>query len=205
MKDLKAISAAAMQQMQSGTPQNQPVVNDGAAEIINNLFNELKACYPAWRQAFASRDDWHNAKRAWTKSFIENGVGTMAQVERGLASARRDENPFWCSVGQFIGWCNGGDVDCDAAFDRFIRKEPPESNAERITRQNKGYQCRNLWNEEKARKEWAKELKRNIEKERKGELRDPEQKLIAAHTQETEWDRKLRERIQSGKDKRRGG
>lgn len=128
---------------------------------------------------------------------------SQADVKAGVKAVIDKAIAWPPNLASFLELCSG--VDCDAAFDRFIRKEPPESNAERITRQNKGYQCRNLWNEEKARKEWAKELKRNIEKERKGELRDPEQKLIAAHTQETEWDRKLRERIQSGKDKRRGG
>lgn len=76
-----------------------------AAGIVNNLFAELQACFPAWRQTFTSKSDIDAAKRAWTRGLIEAKITSDRQLQWGLAKARRSESAFWPSIGQFIKWC----------------------------------------------------------------------------------------------------
>ncbi|ENJ1614216.1 replication protein P [Vibrio parahaemolyticus] len=85
--------------------QNEDNPLQTAAKIINKLFLELQACFPAWRQTFKSRAEIDAAKRSWARGLFEAKITTQKQLDWGLAKARRSESPFWPSLGQFIKWC----------------------------------------------------------------------------------------------------
>ncbi len=176
MKDIKQAMANMQNKMQSINDENQQKeelkkrVSDNAKLVIDDLFNELKSCYPAWRQAFETRDTWNAAKKTWTKAFIENNISTTEQVRLGLAEARKGTNPFWPSVGQFINWCDGPQIDTDEAFNRMIAKKPCNGIAEWESRQEVGFRCKCSLPEDKARALWKTTLTKNIQRVRNGEL-----------------------------------
>ncbi|MDG9671845.1 replication protein P [Hahella sp. CR1] len=85
--------------------QSQAAISEQAAEIVNALFTELSGVFPAWKYAFPDHEVIQQAKKAWTKGFIENGILSMQQVQVGLTRARRLNSPHIPSVGQFIAWC----------------------------------------------------------------------------------------------------
>lgn len=176
MKDVKQVMANMqnkMQQINLDSQQKEILkkqVSENAKLVIDDLFNELKSCYPAWRQAFDTREAWNAAKRTWTKAFIENNISTTEQVSLGLSEARKGTNPFWPSVGQFINWCDGPQIDTDEAFNRMISKKPCNGIAEYETRQEVGFRCKCSLPEDKARALWKTTLTRNIQRVRNGEL-----------------------------------
>lgn len=176
MKDLKAVMAKMQNNMQQTHIDNQQnellkkQVSENAKSVIDDLFNELKSCYPAWKQAFDNREAWNAAKKTWTKAFIENNISNQQQVSDGLAAARKGDNPFWPSVGQFINWCNGPEIDTDEAFNRMIDRKPCDGVAEYETRQEVGFRCKQQLSEEKARALFKKVLTRNIQRVKNGEL-----------------------------------
>ncbi|MFS6536921.1 replication protein P [Idiomarina loihiensis] len=101
-----------------------------AAGIINKLFAELQACFPAWKHSFSSQQDIAAAKRSWARGLIEAGISSEQQLRWGLRKARRSESPFWPSVGQFIKWCqpDPGDYGLptpESAFKEASRNSHP--------------------------------------------------------------------------------
>ena len=175
MKDLKAVMEKMQNNMAATTETNQQnellkkQVSENAKSVIDDLFNELKSCYPAWKQAFETRETWSAAKKTWTKAFIENNISNEWQIKAGLEAARKGVNPFWPSVGQFINWCDGPQIDTDEAFNRMLNGKPSNGIAEYETRQECSYRCRRLA-EDKARALFKKVLTRNIQLVKNGEL-----------------------------------
>lgn len=188
MKDLKSVMASMKSTIAANAEANQQKelikqqVSENAKKVIDDLFVELKSCYPAWKQAFESRETWIAAKQTWTKAFIENGISNESQVSIGLAEARKGTNPFWPSVGQFISWCKGPSIDTELAFDRMIRKEPTQGIAEYTTRQEVGFRCKTQLAEDKARQLFGKTLVKNIGRVERGELVEPEKKDVQIDT-----------------------
>lgn len=183
---MKAVMAKMQSNMAATTAANQQndllkqQVSVNAKSVIDGLFTELKSCYPAWRQAFIGRDNdesranWNNAKKTWTKAFIENNISNQQQVAEGLAAARKGVNPFWPSVGQFISWCDGPLIDTDEAFNRMISGKPSNGIAEWQTRQECSFRCKQQLPEDKARALFKKVLIRNIQLVKNGELHERE-------------------------------
>lgn len=108
MKDLKTIAS----NYQAPTEQKEPVVIDEFAKsIIDRVFNSLAIIFPAWKHNWKSDDPndpdkvLREAKREWTKAFIENNICTMDQIKYGFAKARQSESDFLPSCGKFISWC----------------------------------------------------------------------------------------------------
>jgi len=178
MKDIKQVMANMQNKMQSINDENQhkellkKQVSDNAKLVIDDLFKELKSCYPAWRQAFETKETWSAAKKTWTKAFIENNIVTTEQVSAGLREARKGDNPFWPSVGQFINWCSGPQIDTEEAFTRMIAKKPCNGIAEYETRQEVGFRCKQQLAEDKARALFKNVLTKNIMRVRNGELEE---------------------------------
>ena len=75
---------------------------------INNIFNQLKACFPAWRTAIKSQAELDVVKLTWAKALIEAKVSSMEQIGSGMAIARQSDVDFFPSVGKFIKWCKEG-------------------------------------------------------------------------------------------------
>lgn len=104
-----------------------------AAGVINKLFAELQACFPAWRQTFTCKSDIDAAKRSWARGLVEAKITTETQLKCGLAKARRSELPFWPSLGQFIAWCQPDPSDhglpsARQAYMEACRKSHPASD-----------------------------------------------------------------------------
>ena len=180
MKDLKAVMNKMQSNMQQTSIANQhneilkKQVSENAKHVIDDLFNELKSCYPAWRQALNTEAAWNNAKKTWTKAFIENNISNKRQVETGMTAARKGDNPFWPSVGQFISWCDGPLIDTDEAFNCMISGKPSNGIAEWQTRQECSFRCKQQLPEDKARALFKKVLIRNIQLVKNGELHERE-------------------------------
>ncbi len=127
MKTIKSISQVASNYTpnQANAPVEKRAVPQQAAMIINKLFFDLKVIFPAWRSAFPEESFEDNAKREWTKAFIENKIAHTSQVELALSKARAWGEPWFPSVGQFIKWCkpsleNYGLPTAEQAFRKVI-------------------------------------------------------------------------------------
>ncbi|PHS71959.1 MAG: Replication protein P [Cycloclasticus sp.] len=100
---------------------DKKTVTKNTVKIVNTLFAELRRTFPAWRQSLKTLGELKEAKRAWTLSFLENGINSTAQLNRGLKHARTLNSAFLPSVGQFVSWCTPtpeefGLPDVDTAY-----------------------------------------------------------------------------------------
>ncbi|BCQ70165.1 replication protein P of bacteriophage [Pseudomonas sp. Eqa60] len=77
----------------------------GTADVVNALFKELQAIFPAWKQAWPDDDALKAAKRSWIKAFIAAGINSLEQIRYGLQNCRQVGGDFAPSVGKFIKWC----------------------------------------------------------------------------------------------------
>ena len=76
--------------------------------IMDGVFKELMAAKPAWRNGFKTKDEVVNFKKSLSLSLYENGINTQEKINFGLKEARKDDNPFMPSTGEFIKWCEKG-------------------------------------------------------------------------------------------------
>ncbi len=76
-----------------------------AITLINHVFKSLCGAKPSWRGGFKTNDDVNAYKEALALTFMENGITTPEAVHKGLAEARRNDNPFMPSTGEFLKWC----------------------------------------------------------------------------------------------------
>jgi len=75
------------------------------AQIFNELFNQLRAAFPAAMANLRTQAELNEFRRQWLLAFHENGISTLEQVSAGMRAARRQERPFLPSPGQFVAWC----------------------------------------------------------------------------------------------------
>lgn len=80
-------------------------IDPATAEVVNRLFLELQAIFPAWRQAWPDDRALAAAKRSWIKGFASAGISSLEQIRFGLEQCRLHGGDFAPSVGKFIGWC----------------------------------------------------------------------------------------------------
>jgi len=76
-------------------------------EIVNDVVKRLKKMRTGWRAGFKSETDVNGWKEELLIACIENEVNCSKMINKGLARARRDDKPFFPSVGEFIKWCLG--------------------------------------------------------------------------------------------------
>lgn len=77
----------------------------GTAKVVNALFIELMAVFPAWKQAWPDDAALGAAKRSWIKAFIVAEINTIEQIRFGIERCRTLGRPFAPSVGEFIAMC----------------------------------------------------------------------------------------------------
>lgn len=77
----------------------------GTVEVVNALFKELQAIFPAWKQAWPTDDALNSAKRSWTKAFIVAGINQIEQIRFGIERCRALGTDFIPSVGKFVALC----------------------------------------------------------------------------------------------------
>lgn len=78
------------------------------AQIFNELFNQLRAAFPASMANIRSQAELNEFRRQWLLAFQENGINTLEQIDAGMRIARQQERPFLPSPGQFVKWCREG-------------------------------------------------------------------------------------------------
>lgn len=84
------------------------VVDDQTGSIVEKIFRQLQAIFPAWKQAWPDDKALKAAQRSWTKGFMDARISNIEQVRYGIEECRRSGSPFAPSIGQFIGWCTPG-------------------------------------------------------------------------------------------------
>jgi hypothetical protein len=77
----------------------------GTIDVVNALFKELQAIFPAWKQAWPTDDALDSAKRSWIKAFIVEGITQLEQIRFGVERCRSLGTDFMPSVGRFIKLC----------------------------------------------------------------------------------------------------
>lgn len=107
-----------------------PRIDSGSAQVVNALFRELQACFPAWRQAWPTDEAMATAKKTWIKGFAAAGINTLEQIRYGIEQCRLMPSDFMPSVGRFIELCKPtpemlGLPTADKAFDEACRKAHP--------------------------------------------------------------------------------
>lgn len=104
----RALGTAAPYQapVQAGTQLG--VVDDATGEVVERLFRQLQAIFPAHKQAWPDDKAKAAAMRNWTMGFMAAGIRTLEQIRFGIEQCRKSGSPFAPSVGQFIGWCTPG-------------------------------------------------------------------------------------------------
>lgn len=87
-------------------PAQQPrSIDQGTAAVVNRLFVELQAIFPAWKQAWPTDDALQAAKKSWIKGFMAAGINTLEQIRYGIQQCRASGGDFAPSVGRFVQWC----------------------------------------------------------------------------------------------------
>ncbi|WP_263147741.1 replication protein P [Pseudomonas sp. RIT-PI-AD] len=101
-----------------------------AVSVVNTLFDELRAIFPAWRQAWPTQADEDNAKRTWVKGFAAAGIRSVEQIRHGIMRCRQSGEDFVPSLGRFVEWCQPtpealGLPSPDKAYREAIRNVHP--------------------------------------------------------------------------------
>lgn len=109
-------------------------VDEASALVVNKLFRELQAIFPAWKQAWPDKAAVATAKRSWTKAFMAAGITQVEQIRFGLKMARTSGGDFMPSAGKFVKWCAPtpeilGLPDAEKAFREALRMSHPVMGA----------------------------------------------------------------------------
>ena len=96
------------QELNYQVPAKTTAIPDGAIRAVNQLFIQLRAIFPAWKNSFPDADSYREAKRIWLETLVNEKITTIEQLQNGIEQAKKSKNPFWPSVGEFVEWCNSG-------------------------------------------------------------------------------------------------
>ena len=83
----------------------EPSYSEADMEFMNELFRNLKGCFPAWGVHLKNTAVQDETKRQWLQSFRENGINSDALVKLGMIEARKQTTDFLPSPGKFGEWC----------------------------------------------------------------------------------------------------
>jgi hypothetical protein len=105
MRDAKNLITSAMAAPVRPVAEAPRQIDPATVEVVNKLFFELQAIFPAWRQAWPDDKALAAAKRSWVRAFVAAGINRIEQIRYGLAQCRLSGSDFAPSVGRFIEWC----------------------------------------------------------------------------------------------------
>lgn len=97
--------AVRMARRAAGGGGEPPQLDEDAARVVNALVKELKAIFPAWRQAWPDAEALAAYKRSMVKGFVGAGISQVEQIRFGVAACRQLASDFVPSVGRFIALC----------------------------------------------------------------------------------------------------
>ena len=75
------------------------------SKMVATLFEQLKAVFPAWKQAFPTDDHQRRALAEWTRALVDAGCTSREQLQLGMRMARSHGGDFFPSTSKFIKWC----------------------------------------------------------------------------------------------------
>lgn len=99
------LRGAVMAHQAPAPPLTPKALPPGSVEVVNALFKELQAIFPAWKQAWPDTESLRAAKRSWIKAFIAEGINRLEQIRFGVERCRSLGTDFAPSVGKFIKLC----------------------------------------------------------------------------------------------------
>lgn len=103
---MKSVSSVLQMLPNAASADVTPVKADaGTVQVINALFRELMAIFPAWRQAWPDQEAVKAAKATWTKAFMAEKITKVEQIRFGIEQCRKLGSDFAPSVGKFIKLC----------------------------------------------------------------------------------------------------
>ncbi len=103
---MKSVSSVLQMLPNVASSRVAPVKADaGTVQVINALFRELMAIFPAWKQAWPDQEAVNAAKATWTKAFMAEKITTIEQIRFGIEQCRKLGSDFAPSVGKFINLC----------------------------------------------------------------------------------------------------
>lgn len=103
---MKSVSSVLQMLPNEASAEVAPVKADaGTVQVINALFRELMAIFPAWRQAWPDQEAVTAAKATWTKAFMAEKITKVEQIRFGIEQCRKLGSDFAPSVGKFINLC----------------------------------------------------------------------------------------------------
>ena len=80
-------------------------VDDQTRAVVDEIFERLKAHFPAWKQAWPTQAELNTAKREWLAELMRAGIRSLDQIQAGLRMAARDRSAFVPAPGVFVDWC----------------------------------------------------------------------------------------------------
>lgn len=105
MKHVSAITLNQAMAAAQPAPVRRVEMNEESSRVVNALFRELKAIFPAWRSAWPTSEDEAAARQSWIKAFTAANLRNLDQIRYGVELCRQSASPFMPSVGEFIEWC----------------------------------------------------------------------------------------------------
>ncbi|WP_210515107.1 replication protein P [Pantoea ananatis] len=112
---------------------------DHAASLFNGIFDQLRAAFPASSSTFRAQSDIDSFRQQWVRSFMENGITTMQQIDAGMRHARKQQTPYMPSPGKFVAWCKDSSTvlgvtteEAMAEFHRYNRDRGLSTSPERF-------------------------------------------------------------------------
>ena len=106
-------------QMQTRSHEMQGNIDSFAKQMVDKVFDQLSAIFPAWGVAFKDPKQISTAKKEWIKALQENNINSIEHLKAGFRKARASQSDFVPSVGKFISWCNPSAED-------LIQESPEE-------------------------------------------------------------------------------
>lgn len=134
MKPVRSITPAASQHLANTKPVAVAAplgtVDPQTGDVVDKIFRQLQAIFPAWKQAWPDDKALSAARRSWTKGLMAARINTLEQVRFGIERCRTSGSPFAPSIGQFITWCQPtpemlGLPTADKAYREAIRNAHP--------------------------------------------------------------------------------
>ena len=116
-------------QMQTRSHEMQGNIDDFAKQMVDKIFDQLSAIFPAWGVAFKDPKQISTAKKEWVKALQENDINSIEHLKAGFRKARASQSDFIPSVGKFISWCNPSAED-------LIQESPEELMSSMIRYKN---------------------------------------------------------------------
>jgi len=106
--------------------------NNDSELVMNIVIKSIRGIYPSFRYNIKTQQELDNLKREWLIAFIENGIRSDVQINRGLKRARMDQGSFIPSVGQFVEWCKAPDRSLIAFDTKSLGHERNKLSSEEV-------------------------------------------------------------------------